>query len=199
MVPGQRSQYQDHQAHRHGSGPAVPQSQEIARSGRPRDCEISAPAWAGTYHRIAAGRPLILGGVHRPVGLRPRRPLRRRCSGACHHRRHPGRGRAGRYRHALSGYRPAWKGADSLQFLRHACNLVEQRGFRSCTCRFDGDPGAAQAEGLPDRHPPDRLRKPGCFPGQRLRKIQDRRKGRACRRRPSAEAQAVVTLTKMAS
>jgi 2-C-methyl-D-erythritol 2,4-cyclodiphosphate synthase len=25
---------------------------------------------------------------------------------------------------------PRWKGADSLHFLRHACELVRQRGFR---------------------------------------------------------------------
>ena len=81
-------------------------------------------------HRIAPGRPLILGGVHVACefGL-------------------DGHSDADVLTHAITDAllgalalgdigmhfpdtAPEWKGADSVLFLRHACRLVEEQGFR---------------------------------------------------------------------
>ncbi len=47
---------------------------------------------------------------------------------------------------------PRWKGCDSLVFLRHARELAEAQGYRIGERGFDGDSGAAEAEGLPAGH-----------------------------------------------
>ena len=38
-------------------------------------------------------------------------------------------------------------------FLRHAVQLVREQGYEIRERRFDRDPGAAEAEGLPPGHP----------------------------------------------
>ena len=48
---------------------------------------------------------------------------------------------------------PRWKGAGSLLFLQHACELAAQAGFRDRQRGFDGDSGAAETEGFSGSHP----------------------------------------------
>ena len=59
-------------------------------------------------HRLAPGRPLILGGVTVPSE----------------------RGLEGHSGLHFPDSDPRWRGANSLVFLRHALNLASQRGFR---------------------------------------------------------------------
>ena len=99
---GQRPQHQDHQARRHGSRAAVP------RTGNARSRLERVPNRAGLGRPPHRRRPSADSGRrHHSLRIRPRRPFRRRRSGARHHRRDSGRRRAGRHRHALSRYRPA--------------------------------------------------------------------------------------------
>ncbi len=56
-------------------------------------------------HRIEAGRPLILGGIHIPSEFGLAGHSDADVLFHCHHRRDPGRARARRYRHAFPGYR----------------------------------------------------------------------------------------------
>jgi len=81
-------------------------------------------------HRIAAGRPLILGGVAIPCefGLQGHSDadvLSHAITDAI-----LGAITAGDIGMHFPDTDPRWKGCDSLQFLRHARDLAEQAGFR---------------------------------------------------------------------
>ena len=82
-------------------------------------------------HRIAPGRPLILGGVRiqSEIGLEGHsdadvlaHAITDAILGAA------GLGDIGMH---FPDTDPRWKGADSLQFLRHACELAKAAGYRS--------------------------------------------------------------------
>lgn len=80
-------------------------------------------------HRIAAGRPLILGGVHVPCefgleGHSDADVLSHAITDAL-----LGAAALGDIGMHFPDTDPRWKGADSLQFLRHAQNLAEEKGW----------------------------------------------------------------------
>jgi 2-C-methyl-D-erythritol 2,4-cyclodiphosphate synthase len=81
-------------------------------------------------HRIAQGRPLILGGVPIPseFGLEGHSDadvLSHAITDAI-----LGALAAGDIGMHFPDTDPRWKGCDSLQFLRHACDLASQAGFQ---------------------------------------------------------------------
>ena len=81
-------------------------------------------------HRIAAGRPLILGGVTVPAdfgleGHSDADVLAHAITDAI-----LGAIAAGDIGTHFPDTDPRWKGADSLKFLRHACDLAREAGFR---------------------------------------------------------------------
>ena len=81
-------------------------------------------------HRIATGRPLILGGVTIPSefgfeGHSDADVLSHAVTDAL-----LGAAALGDIGMHFPDTDPGWKGADSLQFLRHACALVAGRGYR---------------------------------------------------------------------
>ncbi len=81
-------------------------------------------------HRIVEGRPLILGGVTipSPFGLQGHSDadvLSHAITDAI-----LGAIAAGDIGMHFPDTDPRWKGCDSLQFLKHACGLAEQAGFR---------------------------------------------------------------------
>jgi 2-C-methyl-D-erythritol 2,4-cyclodiphosphate synthase len=81
-------------------------------------------------HRIAAGRPLILGGVTVPsdFGLEGHSDadvLSHAITDAL-----LGAIAAGDIGMHFPDTDPRWRGADSLQFLRHACDLIREAGYR---------------------------------------------------------------------
>src|SRR6478672_3645697 len=81
-------------------------------------------------HRIAAGRPLILGGITVPseFGLEGHSDadvLAHAITDAI-----LGAAALGDIGMHFPDSDPRWKGCDSLVFLRHARELIEQRGFR---------------------------------------------------------------------
>jgi 2-C-methyl-D-erythritol 2,4-cyclodiphosphate synthase len=81
-------------------------------------------------HRIVAGRPLILGGVTIPseFGLQGHSDadvLSHAITDAI-----LGAIAAGDIGMHFPDIDPRWKGCDSLQFLRHACDLAGQDGFQ---------------------------------------------------------------------
>jgi 2-C-methyl-D-erythritol 2,4-cyclodiphosphate synthase len=81
-------------------------------------------------HRIAAGRPLILGGVTIPCdfgleGHSDADVLSHAITDAI-----LGAIAAGDIGMHFPDTDPRWKGCDSLQFLKHACDLVAKAGFR---------------------------------------------------------------------
>ncbi len=80
-------------------------------------------------HRIAAGRPLILGGVTIPcefglAGHSDADVLSHAITDAI-----LGSIAAGDIGMHFPDTDPRWKGSDSLQFLRHACDLAQQAGY----------------------------------------------------------------------
>src|SRR6476659_8369320 len=80
-------------------------------------------------HRIAAGRPLILGGVTVPsdFGLEGHSDadvLSHAITDAI-----LGAAAIGDIGMHFPDSDPQWKGADSLHFLRHACTLVRSQGY----------------------------------------------------------------------
>jgi 2-C-methyl-D-erythritol 2,4-cyclodiphosphate synthase len=80
-------------------------------------------------HRIVAGRPLILGGVQIPsdFGLEGHSDadvLAHAITDAI-----LGAAALGDIGMHFPDNDPTWKGADSLQFLRHACDLATDRGY----------------------------------------------------------------------
>ena len=100
-------------------------------------------------HRIVAGRPLILGGVTVPCefgleGHSDADVLSHAITDAI-----LGAIAAGDIGMHFPDTDPRWKGAGSLQFLRHACDLAAEAGYRDRERGFDGDPGAPEAERLP--------------------------------------------------
>jgi 2-C-methyl-D-erythritol 2,4-cyclodiphosphate synthase len=81
-------------------------------------------------HRIAAGRPLILGGVNIPSdfgldGHSDADVLSHAITDAL-----LGAAALGDIGMHFPDTDPRWKGADSLKFLRHALELVAQKGYR---------------------------------------------------------------------
>jgi 2-C-methyl-D-erythritol 2,4-cyclodiphosphate synthase len=81
-------------------------------------------------HRIAAGRPLILGGVTIPAefgfeGHSDADVLSHAITDAL-----LGALALGDIGMHFPDTDPRWKGADSLQFLRHAADLVTEKGYR---------------------------------------------------------------------
>lgn len=81
-------------------------------------------------HRLAAGRPLILGGVHIPS---PHGPEGHSDADVLSHAITDallGAAAVGDIGQHFPDTDPRWKGASSLQFLRHALALARQRGYR---------------------------------------------------------------------
>lgn len=81
-------------------------------------------------HRIAAGRPLILGGITIPcefglAGHSDADVLSHAITDAI-----LGAIAAGDIGMHFPDTDPRWKGCDSLQFLGHACDLAREAGFR---------------------------------------------------------------------
>jgi len=81
-------------------------------------------------HRISAGRPLILGGIAIPsefglAGHSDADVLSHAVTDAI-----LGAIAAGDIGMHFPDTDPRWKGCDSLQFLRHACDLAAQAGFQ---------------------------------------------------------------------
>jgi 2-C-methyl-D-erythritol 2,4-cyclodiphosphate synthase len=81
-------------------------------------------------HRIVAGRPLILGGIHVPCafgleGHSDADVLSHAITDAI-----LGAAALGDIGMHFPDTDPQWKGAGSLQFLRHVCALVTERGYR---------------------------------------------------------------------
>jgi len=81
-------------------------------------------------HRIAAGRPLILGGITIPsefglAGHSDADVLSHAITDAI-----LGAIASGDIGMHFPDTDPRWKGCDSLQFLRHACDLARQAGFQ---------------------------------------------------------------------
>ena len=81
-------------------------------------------------HRVAAGRPLILGGISIPcefglAGHSDADVLSHAITDAI-----LGAIAAGDIGMHFPDTDPRWKGCDSLQFLRHACDLAKQAGFQ---------------------------------------------------------------------
>jgi 2-C-methyl-D-erythritol 2,4-cyclodiphosphate synthase len=81
-------------------------------------------------HQIAAGRPLILGGVSIPsdfglVGHSDADVLAHAITDAIF-----GAICAGDIGMHFSDTDPKWRGAGSLQFLRHACDVAREAGYR---------------------------------------------------------------------
>ncbi|MEX2260532.1 MAG: 2-C-methyl-D-erythritol 2,4-cyclodiphosphate synthase [Bryobacteraceae bacterium] len=81
-------------------------------------------------HRLAAGRPLILGGVNVPAergseGHSDADVLAHAITDAL-----LGAAALGDIGMHFPDSDPRWKGADSRQFLRHALGLVQAQGFR---------------------------------------------------------------------
>ncbi|HEY3823549.1 MAG TPA: 2-C-methyl-D-erythritol 2,4-cyclodiphosphate synthase [Bryobacteraceae bacterium] len=96
----------------------------IARAGQMR----IGQGW--DVHRIAAGRPLILGGISIPsdfglAGHSDADVLSHAITDAI-----LGAVAAGDIGMHFPDTDPRWKGCDSLQFLRHACDLAGQAGFQ---------------------------------------------------------------------
>lgn len=80
-------------------------------------------------HRIVAGRPLILGGIHVPCefgleGHSDADVLSHAITDAI-----LGAIAAGDIGMHFPDTDPRWKGAGSLQFLKHACNLAAEAGY----------------------------------------------------------------------
>ena len=145
---GQRPQHQDHQAHRHGPG-APFLHEETARNAVALSEIRTGLGW--DVHRIAAGRPLILGGVTVPCefgleGHSDADVLAHAITDAI-----LGAAALGDIGMHFPDTDPRWKGCDSLVFLRHAQDLAASDGLPHRECGFDGDPGAAEAEGLSAR------------------------------------------------
>lgn len=81
-------------------------------------------------HRIAPGRPLILGGIRIPAefgleGHSDADVLSHAITDAV-----LGASALGDIGMHFPDTDPQWKGADSLQFLRHVCTLIAERGYR---------------------------------------------------------------------
>jgi 2-C-methyl-D-erythritol 2,4-cyclodiphosphate synthase len=81
-------------------------------------------------HRIVAGRPLVIGGVHIPSdfgldGHSDADVLSHAITDAI-----LGAAALGDIGMHFPDTDPRWKGADSLQFLRHAYRLATERGYR---------------------------------------------------------------------
>jgi 2-C-methyl-D-erythritol 2,4-cyclodiphosphate synthase len=81
-------------------------------------------------HRIASGRPLIIGGVHiaSEIGLEGHSDadvLTHAITDAI-----LGAAALGDIGMHFPDTDPRWKGADSLQFLRHACDLIGGQQYR---------------------------------------------------------------------
>jgi 2-C-methyl-D-erythritol 2,4-cyclodiphosphate synthase len=81
-------------------------------------------------HRVASGRPLILGGISIPcefglAGHSDADVLSHAITDAV-----LGAIAAGDIGMHFPDTDPRWKGCDSLQFLRHACDLAKQAGFQ---------------------------------------------------------------------
>ena len=148
-------------------------------------------------HRIAPGRPLILGGVRIPseIGLEGHSDadvLAHAITDAI-----LGAAALGRYRNAFPDTDPRWKGADSLQFLRHACELARAAGLPHLEYRFHGDSGASEAEGLPAQQFASTLAQHMGVPLDRISvKFKTSEKVGPVGEGRSAEAQAIVTLVR---
>ena len=81
-------------------------------------------------HRIASGRPLILGGIQIPAefgleGHSDADVLSHAITDAL-----LGASSLGDIGMHFPDTDPQWKGADSLQFLRHVCGLIARCGYR---------------------------------------------------------------------
>src|SRR3984885_11633005 len=81
-------------------------------------------------HRIVEGRPLILGGVTIPSAFGLQAPSNPDVLALAITDAILGAIAAGDIGIHFPDTDPRWKGCDSLQFLKHACGLAEQAGFR---------------------------------------------------------------------
>src|SRR5205823_11230532 len=116
----------DHQAHRYGTGPPV-SARGIAERAFLSEIRTGL-GW--DVHRIATGRPMILGGVTIPCdfgleGHSDADVLAHAITDAI-----LGAAALGDIGMHFPDSDPQWKGADSLRFLRHARDLVGKAGYR---------------------------------------------------------------------
>src|SRR5262249_12338789 len=123
----QRPEYQNHAARRYGSRTPVPTGRNC-QGGRPLNEIRTGQGW--DVHRIALGRPLILGGVQVPAefgldGHSDADVLAHAIPDAI-----LGAAALGDIGMHFPDTDPRWQGADSLQFLRHAVELAGERGYR---------------------------------------------------------------------
>src|SRR5207302_6852949 len=119
------SQYQDHASRRHGPRATLPGT----RDGEARVTEYrNGLGW--DVHRIAPGRPLILGGITIPsdFGLEGHSDadvLAHAITDAI-----LGAAALGHIGMHFPDSDQRWKGCDSLVFLRHAHDLAKRQGYR---------------------------------------------------------------------
>ena len=130
---GQRPQHQDHQARRYGpSAPVLPRGDggpgsRSGRGSRPLSEVRTGLGW--DIHRLAAGRPLILGGVAIPSefgldGHSDADVLSHAITDAI-----LGAASLGDIGMHFPDSDAQWKDCDSLVFLRHAQELAAQKGY----------------------------------------------------------------------
>ena len=128
VVLGQRSQYQDHQALRHGPGEAVPGTGNgPERTGLSDDLYRTGLGW--DVHRLVTRPAAHPRRRQDPFRFRLRRPLRCRCAHARHHRCPARRRRLGDIGQHFPDTDPRWKDAGSLQFLIAAKDMVRKQGY----------------------------------------------------------------------
>ena len=145
-------------------------------------------------HRLAAGRPLILGGVTVPseFGLEGHSDadvLAHAITDAI-----LGAAALGDIGMHFPDTDPRWKGCDSLVFLRHARDLAEARGYRIVNV---DSTVILERPKLKDYRQAIRERLAetlGLRAGPRLGEVQDRGKGRPGGRRPLGRSPGMVTL-----
>ena len=135
-------------------------------------------------HRIAAGRPMILGGVTIPCefgleGHSDADVLAHAITDAI-----LGAAALGDIGMHFPDSDQRWKGCDSLVFLRHAHDLAKQRGYRivNVDSTVILERPKLKDYRLGDPRAPGRNPRPGDR--SRFREIQDGGKGRTGRRRP---------------
>ena len=135
-------------------------------------------------HRLAAGRPLILGGVTVPseLGLEGHSDadiLSHAITDAL-----LGAAALGDIGMHFPDTDPRWKGADSLQFLAHAAELVRERGFTIVNVDSTVILETPEAQGLPAADPRIAGANAGDRGRSRVGEVQDGRKRRTGRRGP---------------
>ena len=177
----QRTQHQDHSSDRHGIGAPVSLSGDRRTQGVLT--WTFARASAGTITALLRDGRLILGGVRieSEIGLEGHSDadvLSHAITDAI-----LGAAALGDIGMHFPDTDPRWKGADSLQFLKHACELARAEGYRisniDSTVILERPKLKDYRAGIRER-----LAKQTGVARAGLREIQDQRKGRTGWRRP---------------